>query len=70
VRTPMAMPPVEVFAMYAEDEFQPLAPLVTRFAVEVSRQAPAGTTGPSLLAASRGPRRRPKRPARARRKAG
>jgi len=30
------MPPIEVFAMYVEDEFQPLAPLVTRFAVEVA----------------------------------
>lgn len=36
LRTPVGMPPVEVFAMYAEDEFQPLAPLVTRFAVEVA----------------------------------
>jgi DNA-binding transcriptional LysR family regulator len=36
VRTPLGMPPVEVFAMYGEDEFQPLAPLVTRFAVEVA----------------------------------
>jgi len=25
-----------VFAMYADDEFQPLAPLITRFAVEVA----------------------------------
>jgi len=36
VSTPLGMPPVEVFAMYADDEFQPLAPLITRFAVEVA----------------------------------
>jgi DNA-binding transcriptional LysR family regulator len=36
LRTPKGMPPVELFAMYADDEFQPLAPLVTRFAVEVA----------------------------------
>jgi DNA-binding transcriptional LysR family regulator len=36
LRTPVGMPPVEVFAMYAEDEFQPLAPLISRFAVEVA----------------------------------
>lgn len=38
LRTPLGMPPIKVFAMYAEDEFQPLAPLVTRFAVEVASQ--------------------------------
>jgi DNA-binding transcriptional LysR family regulator len=36
LRMPIALPPVEVFAMYAQDEFQPLAPLVTRHAVEVA----------------------------------
>lgn len=36
LRTPQGMPPIEVFAMYSDDEFQPLAPLVTRFAVEVA----------------------------------
>ena len=38
LKTTRAMPPVEVFAMYAADEFQPLAPLVTRIAAEVSRR--------------------------------
>lgn len=36
VRTALGMPPIAVFAMYAEDEFQPLAPLVTRLALEVA----------------------------------
>lgn len=39
LRLPLALPPMEVFAMYAQDEFQPLAPLVTRYAVEVSNRA-------------------------------
>jgi DNA-binding transcriptional LysR family regulator len=36
LQTSLGMPPIKVFAMYAEDEFQPLAPLVTRLAVEVA----------------------------------
>ncbi len=36
VRTARGMPPVEVFAMYPLDEYQPLAGLVTDLAVEVS----------------------------------
>jgi DNA-binding transcriptional LysR family regulator len=36
LRTPLGMPPVELSAMYAEDDFQPLAPLVTRLAMEVA----------------------------------
>ena len=64
LRTPLAMPPVEVFAMYAEDEFQPLAPLVTRFAVEVSRGVPAGDAVSALLdpaARRKAPLPRPRR---------
>lgn len=38
LRMAKAMPPVEVSAMYAEGEFQPLAPVITRLAAEVSRQ--------------------------------
>lgn len=36
LRTPTPMPPMDVFAMYAEEDFQPLAPVITRLAVEVA----------------------------------
>ena len=36
LKTPLGMPPVEVFAMYAGEDLQPLAPLVTQLAVEVA----------------------------------
>lgn len=39
LRMPKAMPPVEVSAMYAEGELQPLAALITQLAAEVSRQS-------------------------------
>lgn len=37
VETTGTMAPVEVFSLYAVDEYQPLSPLVTRLAAEVSR---------------------------------
>lgn len=62
LRTSRALPPVEVFAMYAEDEYQPLAPLVTRLAVEVSRHpwerqpGAGGTENPDAVKKRRGRR--------------
>lgn len=46
VETTVSMAPVEVFSMYAVDEYQPLSPLVTRLASEISRAYPgAGPPG-------------------------
>lgn len=39
LKTPLAMPPMEVFAMYAEENFQPLAPVITQLAVEVAARS-------------------------------
>lgn len=50
VQTSSAMAPVEVFAMYAVDEFQPLSPLVTELATEVSKLYEShAPSGPAVL---------------------
>jgi len=62
LRTSRPMPPVEVWAMYGEDEFQPLAPLITKLAAEVSRQPFGRPERAPRTAAPRAPRQRVKKP--------
>jgi DNA-binding transcriptional LysR family regulator len=45
VKTTVSMPPVRIFGMYAIDEYQPLAPLITRLAADVSRDFAAAVQG-------------------------
>lgn len=71
VETTRPMPAVEVFAMYAPDESQPLAPLITRLAAEASRPShgvPAGGGGrsPAKRPRARATRSRRRSAARAR----
>lgn len=52
VRTTGHIPPVELFAMYALDEFQPLAPLMASLAAQVSKD-PADGGGAAIRPAAR-----------------